>query len=273
MEKTFRKIYRRVAHNGNDDDYELVATIGVDGVELDVMKGATEETDGEIGLVPKPFSSDYGNYLCSDGTYSYPLMAEEKIERLLEKVYPVNSIYVSFDSTDPKDLFGFGTWERFGKGRMLMGVDTSNTNFNTVKKTGGSENVTLEARHLPSHSHSVPNHTHSVPNHVHGINPVTGVLNEAGSHDHSARIKYTSEPGNERREVTSSGSQITNGKNATTESGAHNHQIFFDATSTTSSGSHTTSSSSWGNTGSAGGNSSHSNLQAYITCYFWLRVE
>lgn len=52
--------------------------------------------------------------------------------------YPVGSIYLSVNNTNPSQWFG-GTWEQIAKGRTLVGVDTLQTEFNTVKKTGGSK--------------------------------------------------------------------------------------------------------------------------------------
>lgn len=54
--------------------------------------------------------------------------------------YPVGSIYLSVNDINPSKWFG-GTWEQIAKGRTLVGVDTSDTDFNTVKKTGGSKTV------------------------------------------------------------------------------------------------------------------------------------
>ena len=58
MANTFRKVYKKTGNSGTSSDYQLVGNIGVNGVELDIMKGATSSADGEIGLVPKPTSSD-----------------------------------------------------------------------------------------------------------------------------------------------------------------------------------------------------------------------
>lgn len=52
--------------------------------------------------------------------------------------YPIGSIYLSVDNTNPTKWFG-GTWELIAQGRTLVGVDTNDTDFNTVKKTGGSK--------------------------------------------------------------------------------------------------------------------------------------
>lgn len=53
-------------------------------------------------------------------------------------VYPVGSVYLSVDSNfSPSTTFG-GTWVEFGSGRMLIGLDTSNSAMNVVEETGGS---------------------------------------------------------------------------------------------------------------------------------------
>ena len=64
-------------------------------------------------------------------------------------LHPVNSIYLSMDSTNPNTLFRFGTWQLIGQGRTLVGVDTSDNDFKTVNKTGGSKTQTLGIEHLP----------------------------------------------------------------------------------------------------------------------------
>lgn len=61
--------------------------------------------------------------------------------------YPVGSIYLSVNNTNPSTWFG-GTWEQIAKGRTLVGVDTNDNDFNTVKKTGGS-------KYLQKHKHGL----------------------------------------------------------------------------------------------------------------------
>lgn len=70
--------------------------------------------------------------------------------------YPVGSIYLSVNNTNPSKWFG-GTWEQIAKGRTLVGVDTSQTEFNTVKKTGGEKTHKLTVDEIPAHSHTIPN--------------------------------------------------------------------------------------------------------------------
>lgn len=74
-------------------------------------------------------------------------------DEILSKIYPVGSIYLSVSSANPSTFIG-GTWERFGTGRTLVGVDTSQTEFKTVKKTGGAKTHTLTTDQIPSHTHN-----------------------------------------------------------------------------------------------------------------------
>ena len=69
---TFRKIYKKTGNSGSDADYELIANVGVNGIDLDLMKGATTELDGEIGLIPKPSAGTINRYLRCDGTWAVP---------------------------------------------------------------------------------------------------------------------------------------------------------------------------------------------------------
>ena len=59
------------------------------------------------------------------------------VDKMLDRMYPVNSIYISTNSTSPASLYG-GSWERYGKGRTLVSVNESDTDF-TAGTTGGSK--------------------------------------------------------------------------------------------------------------------------------------
>lgn len=71
---------------------------------------------------------------------------------LLNKIYPVGSVYISVNSTNPGNFLG-GTWVEFGQGKTLVGVNTSDSNFNTVEKTGGEATHKLTISEMPSHNH------------------------------------------------------------------------------------------------------------------------
>ena len=52
--------------------------------------------------------------------------------------YPVGAIYMSVSPTSPASLFG-GTWTQWGSGRVPIGVDANDSDFNTVEKTNGTK--------------------------------------------------------------------------------------------------------------------------------------
>lgn len=66
---------------------------------------------------------------------------------VLDTYFPVGSLYLTVGSENPNTTIG-GTWVRFGNGKTLVGVDTSQTEFNTVEKTGGS-------KYMQSHYHEL----------------------------------------------------------------------------------------------------------------------
>ena len=75
------------------------------------------------------------------------------IQSARDIMYPVGSIYMSVNSTSPASLFG-GTWTAWGSGRAPVGINTSDSNFNAVEKTGGASTHTLTTAQMPSHKHS-----------------------------------------------------------------------------------------------------------------------
>lgn len=78
---------------------------------------------------------------------------DKKISDLLNMFYPVGSVYETMDSSfDPNEKWG-GTWERI-KGRVLVGVDENDSDFNTAEKTGGEKTHTLVVSELPQHTHA-----------------------------------------------------------------------------------------------------------------------
>lgn len=71
---------------------------------------------------------------------------------LLEYIYPVGSIKMTADNTNPSTYLG-GTWVAWGAGKVPVGVDTTDTDFATVEKTGGEKEHILTTNEMPSHEH------------------------------------------------------------------------------------------------------------------------
>lgn len=68
--------------------------------------------------------------------------------------YPIGAVYISIDNTNPAELFG-GTWESFATGRTLVGVDSNQTEFDEVEKTGGEKTHALTKSEMPAHTHNI----------------------------------------------------------------------------------------------------------------------
>lgn len=66
--------------------------------------------------------------------------------------YRVGDLFLTTIATNPSNFLG-GKWELFGPGRCLVCVDTSDSDFNTVKKTGGEKTHKLTVNEMPSHNH------------------------------------------------------------------------------------------------------------------------
>ena len=75
------------------------------------------------------------------------------LSSLWDQIYPVGSIYITANATNPSVLFG-GTWEQL-KGKFLVGVDSSDTDFETSGKTGGEKTHILKIEEMPSHNHTL----------------------------------------------------------------------------------------------------------------------
>jgi hypothetical protein len=85
----------------------------------------------------------------------YPLdyVSQEVIRTLLNSVYPIGCIFTTVSPIEPNVQFGFGTWSSFGAGRVPVGYDSTQTEFDTVGETGGAKTHTLDLTEIPSHSH------------------------------------------------------------------------------------------------------------------------
>jgi hypothetical protein len=83
----------------------------------------------------------------------------------LAAVYPVGSIYVNAtSSSNPSTLLGFGTWEAFGAGRVMVGLNASDPLFDTAEETGGSKDAVVV-----SHTHTATTSTTSLTGAINGI--------------------------------------------------------------------------------------------------------
>tara|TARA_R100000951_G_scaffold33593_1_gene28440 strand:+ start:485 stop:1153 length:669 start_codon:yes stop_codon:yes gene_type:complete len=96
-------------------------------------------------------------------------------------VYPVGSIYTTISTTAPATLLGMGTWAAFGAGKVPVGIDASDTDFDTAEETGGTKTHTLSISEIPSHTHGVPRGQDNGAIHAMGVETEESSINYANS--------------------------------------------------------------------------------------------
>lgn len=78
------------------------------------------------------------------------------------QAFPVGSVFTSVVATNPATLLGYGTWQALGAGRMLVGFDSNDADFDTLEEMGGAKTVTLTEAQMPVHTHLQNPHSHAV---------------------------------------------------------------------------------------------------------------
>jgi len=138
-----------------DDQIDVVVS-GTAQLEVkDGSIGPTTDSDVDLGTTAKRFKDAFVDTLTTTGNVTVGGNLTVTGTGLVEAAYPVGSIYMNINSTDPNTLLGFGSWSRFGEGKMLISQSSSDSDFDTGEETGGAKTVTLSASELPEHQHHV----------------------------------------------------------------------------------------------------------------------
>lgn len=193
----------------------------------------------------------------------------------IDQAWPVGAIYLSVSPTNPGTTFGFGTWEAFGAGRMPVGHDGGDADFDTAEETGGAKTTTLTTAELPAHSHAItdPGHTHDVTDpghthvqdshnhtqnaHSHVITSQTATTGSATSYEHGTLDTSSAET--EATEVTATATATNQAATATNQSATTGASV--DSGSTGITG-----------TGSSGSGAAFSRMPPYIVVHMWKRT-
>lgn len=149
--------------------------------------------------------------------------------------WPIGSIFFGAVATSPATLLGFGTWVRFGQGRMPISQDDGNARWDVAEETGGSETVQLTTAQLAAHTHTQNSHNHTQDAHFHAQDINTLVLAVGVS----ANLPTGS--------LLASKGQNTQSTTATNQAATATNQ-------------------------NAGGDQAHDNMPPFITVYMWKRT-
>lgn len=205
-----------------------------------------------------------------------------QLQDTASKLYPVGSVYISFNATDPSTLFG-GVWTRLKDTFLLANGDQYAPNT-----SGGSATKTISVNNLPAHNHSVNasgNHTHTATtstagNHSHtrGSMNITasGFMGESatlggnytrfkeqatGALYYAGSGKYGTSGGIDKDDYTGYFEASRSWSGTTSTNGNHTHAL-----TTTTNGNHTHT------TNNTGGGLPLNIMPPYTTVYAWRRT-
>src|SRR3990172_6559387 len=105
--------------------------------------------------------------------------------------WPIGSVFLSVVSTDPAVLLGGGVWTQIASGRMLVGQNGGDTDFDAAEEVGGAKTSSALLAHTHGiddlgHTHIQDAHTHVQKTHNHTQNPHNHVISGGSSDDTSA---------------------------------------------------------------------------------------
>ena len=122
---------------------------GITGAEVKTLIGAADPaitSDGSSPALASGITAAEVRSLINAQEASTPIT--------LLDAYPVGSVYISVLAANPSTLFG-GTWVAIGSGKTLVGIDSSDTDFDALGETGSSKTHTLTVDEMPAHTHSM----------------------------------------------------------------------------------------------------------------------
>jgi len=169
----------------------------------------------------------------SSGTNTTQLATTAFVTAAFQAMYPVGSIYVNAGvSTNPATLLGFGTWTAFGAGRVMVGLNASDSLFDTLEETGGSKDATVVSHTHTGTTSTVANHKHESGTGVDSFGTAFGLGTTTTSYRMEVALDSETTP-------------------YTSDAGTHNHTF---------------------TTASAGSSGTNANLQPYIAVAMWKRT-
>ena len=138
--------------------------------ELDANFTHVEELLGDGSYAMPTTDGTSGQVMSTNGSGQVSFTTLTDVTATIAAAFPVGSIYMNCsNATNPGTLLGFGTWASFGAGRVLVGLDSGDSDFDGAEETGGSKTHTLSIAELPAHTHTISGNIsrsgHSYENH------------------------------------------------------------------------------------------------------------
>ena len=179
-------------HNSNGNRYTRQLFASENNIHIGMFKGKATDPD-EADDIEACITETADGIKLDVPSKDIALEAVQiNMTTLSKLIYPVGSIYMSANSTNPKNLFG-GTWVAWGTGRVPIGVNASDSDFSYVEKTGGSKTINLSHKHLETVGADNGN--------MYLEGGSNGGRHGSGIAAGSARLNYTDSAGNTKQSV------------------------------------------------------------------------
>jgi len=81
------------------------------------------------------------------------ILSGSGLKEIVNAIYPVGHILMTENTANPVTYLGTGTWIPYGNGRVPVGIDSTQTEFDTIGKTGGEKTHTTTILEMPNHNH------------------------------------------------------------------------------------------------------------------------
>lgn len=184
--------------------------------------------------------------------------------------YPVGSIYLSVNSTNPGTLFG-GTWEQI-KDKFILACGSTYANGATGGASTHTHSIDGHTHTSAGHTHTIASHTHTSAAHTHGAGSYAAAVNISDAGQIYIGVSSSGYTASKYKRGGNGG--YATGSNDSNSSGAYVYGTSGSTTPGATGGkSLTTNSTTPGATGSTSlTTKSASNLPPYLAVYVWKRV-
>ena len=273
-------------------DSQLLSTLDIKPIEDDIANNTTAITNLSNNKVDKvtgkqlsteDFTTAEKNKLAGLNNYDDTQLQADitalqnadnvlsaQINGVIDKIYPIGSIYMSMNNTNPQTFLG-GTWEQIKDCFMWATGDTTEMlvrkyipsgakYYFTAGSRGGEFYTSLAEQEMPSHTHTQNSHNHTQGYHMHFL-----LGGKTNTNAWSANVLSLKNSNNKSACVGAvEGTEDIKGGNYYQRSNRNNYDY---VQQTQASNNATTATNQ-----STGGNVEHNNMPPYLSCYMWKRT-
>jgi len=139
------------------DASEINKLDGLTGDNIQTQLGNKAAKNGDSGVsfeADPPSADDSSNKVPTTSWVQTEISGMDTKANILSAVYPVGSIFTTVtayaNSAAVVAVIGGTTWVAFGAGKVLVGLDSGDSDFNTVEEEGGRKDAVT-----PVHSHTI----------------------------------------------------------------------------------------------------------------------